>query len=127
MRASSARARRLLEACEGARTPALSGLSPDPLTPREREVAMLAARGLTSAEIERAARALSADSGEPSAASVRQAGGCQPFRAATAPPAGTRIHFAHPSAACVNPQNLPGELSTDVLNPSRAGPFTVVA
>jgi DNA-binding CsgD family transcriptional regulator len=51
MRASSARARRLLEACEGARTPALSGLSPDPLTPREREVAMLAAGGLTSAVI----------------------------------------------------------------------------
>src|SRR5207244_6327477 len=51
MRASSARARRLLEGCEGARTPALSGLAPDPLTPREREVAMLAARSLTSAEI----------------------------------------------------------------------------
>src|SRR5207237_7917798 len=51
MRASSASARRLLEGCEGARTPALSGLAPDPLTPREREVAMLVARGLTSAEI----------------------------------------------------------------------------
>jgi ATP/maltotriose-dependent transcriptional regulator MalT len=51
MRASSARARRLLESCEGARTPALSGLAPDPLTSREREVAMLAAQGLTSAEI----------------------------------------------------------------------------
>ena len=51
MRASSARARRLLEGCEGARTPALSGLDPDPLTPREREVAMLAAGGLTSTEI----------------------------------------------------------------------------
>ena len=51
MCASSARARRLLEACEGAGTPALSGLAPDPLTPREREVAMLVARGLTSAEI----------------------------------------------------------------------------
>jgi ATP/maltotriose-dependent transcriptional regulator MalT len=51
MRASSARARRLLEGCEGARTPALSGLAPDPLTPREREVAMLAAQHLTSTEI----------------------------------------------------------------------------
>src|SRR5207244_10682349 len=51
MRASSARARRLLEECEGARTPALSGLAPDPLTPREREVAMLAVQGLTSTEI----------------------------------------------------------------------------
>ena len=51
MRASSARARRLLDACEGALTPALSGLAPDPLSPREREVAMLAAGGLTSPEI----------------------------------------------------------------------------
>jgi ATP/maltotriose-dependent transcriptional regulator MalT len=51
MRASSANARRLLEGCEGAQTPALSALAPDPLTPREREVAMLAARGLTSTEI----------------------------------------------------------------------------
>jgi DNA-binding CsgD family transcriptional regulator len=51
MLASSARARRLLESCGGARTPALSGLAPDPLTPREREVAMLAAGGLTSPEI----------------------------------------------------------------------------
>jgi DNA-binding CsgD family transcriptional regulator len=51
MRGSSASARRVLEGCEGAGTPALSGLAPDPLTPREREVAMLAARGLTSAEI----------------------------------------------------------------------------
>jgi DNA-binding NarL/FixJ family response regulator len=51
MRARSARARRLIESCEGARTPAFSGLAPDPLTPREREVATLAAGGLTSAEI----------------------------------------------------------------------------
>jgi DNA-binding NarL/FixJ family response regulator len=51
MLASSARARRLLEACEGARTPALSNLAPEPLTPREREVAVLAAQGLTSPEI----------------------------------------------------------------------------
>lgn len=53
MLASSARARRLLEACEGARTPALSSLVPKPLTPREREVAMLARAGLTSIEIAR--------------------------------------------------------------------------
>jgi DNA-binding CsgD family transcriptional regulator len=51
MLASSARARRLLESCEGARTPALSGLAPDPLTLGEREVAMLAVGGLTSPEI----------------------------------------------------------------------------
>ena len=51
MFASSARARRLLEACEGAQTPALSGLVPELLTPREREVAVLAAQGLTSPEI----------------------------------------------------------------------------
>jgi DNA-binding CsgD family transcriptional regulator len=48
MLASSARARRLLDRCEGATTPALSGLLPDPLTPREREMASLAASGLTS-------------------------------------------------------------------------------
>jgi DNA-binding NarL/FixJ family response regulator len=51
MRASSARARNLLESCEGAGTPALLGLAHDPLTPREREVATLAARGLTAPEI----------------------------------------------------------------------------
>src|SRR5207253_3740441 len=51
MRASSARARRLLGTCEGARTPALSGLAPDPLTRREREVATLAAGWHTIAEI----------------------------------------------------------------------------
>jgi len=44
---------RLLEDCEKTRTPALSGLAPDPLTRREREVALQAARGLTSAEIAR--------------------------------------------------------------------------
>jgi DNA-binding CsgD family transcriptional regulator len=48
---SSARAGRLLEECEGARTPPLSGLAPDPLTPGEREVAILAVQGLTSTEI----------------------------------------------------------------------------
>ncbi len=51
MRASSARARGLLESCEGAHTPALAGLAADPLTPREREVGMLAAQRLTSTEI----------------------------------------------------------------------------
>lgn len=46
------RARRLAEACEGARTPPLERLEvPDPLTPREREVATLAASGRTNREI----------------------------------------------------------------------------
>jgi DNA-binding CsgD family transcriptional regulator/tetratricopeptide (TPR) repeat protein len=47
-----ARTSELLGACEGARTPGLSrGVEADPLTSREREVALLAARGLTSREI----------------------------------------------------------------------------
>ena len=54
MLTAAGHARRLLEECKGAHTPALSGLAPDPLTPREREVAMLAAGDLTSAEIGRA-------------------------------------------------------------------------
>ncbi|HWD71382.1 MAG TPA: LuxR C-terminal-related transcriptional regulator [Actinomycetota bacterium] len=51
MLASSARARVFLEGCEGARTPPLSGLGPQPLTPREQEVAALACTGLRSATI----------------------------------------------------------------------------
>ncbi|WP_433801748.1 LuxR C-terminal-related transcriptional regulator [Actinomycetospora sp. CA-084318] len=51
-RAAAARARALAGRCEGARTPALGLLDvPDDLTPREREVARLAARGLTSRAI----------------------------------------------------------------------------
>jgi len=53
--ASAERARRLAERCEGASTPLLRGLAStgrlDELTPRERETAELAARGLTDREI----------------------------------------------------------------------------
>ena len=42
---------RLIGACEGARTPALARMSLVPLTQREREVAVLAARGLTNRRI----------------------------------------------------------------------------
>jgi DNA-binding CsgD family transcriptional regulator len=45
-------ARRLAERCEGARTPALAGGSlVGDLTPREREVALLAGQGLSSRAI----------------------------------------------------------------------------
>ncbi|MDX3662740.1 LuxR C-terminal-related transcriptional regulator [Streptomyces sp. ID05-26A] len=44
-------ATRLIGLCEGARTPALAQLTLEPLTRREREVAVLAARGLTNKEI----------------------------------------------------------------------------
>lgn len=46
-----ARARSLLDLCPGAQTPALVGLEGEPLTRREREIALLAARGQTSREI----------------------------------------------------------------------------
>ncbi|HMF04758.1 MAG TPA: LuxR C-terminal-related transcriptional regulator [Acidimicrobiia bacterium] len=50
--ASAQRARALTERCEGARSPALeTGPQPAALTKREREVATLAARGMTSREI----------------------------------------------------------------------------
>jgi DNA-binding CsgD family transcriptional regulator len=53
--ASAERARRLAERCEGASTPLLRSLATagllDELTPREREAAELAARGLTDREI----------------------------------------------------------------------------
>jgi DNA-binding CsgD family transcriptional regulator/tetratricopeptide (TPR) repeat protein len=44
------RSQRLLETCEGARTPALSDAT-SPLSSREREVALLAASGLTSRQV----------------------------------------------------------------------------
>jgi DNA-binding CsgD family transcriptional regulator len=51
-RALEARADALARQCEGARTPALiAAAGAASLTPREREVAMLAARGLTSQQI----------------------------------------------------------------------------
>jgi len=51
-RAAGARARFLAARCEGAHSPALQLPEvPDPLTPREREIAALAVRGLTSAAI----------------------------------------------------------------------------
>jgi ATP/maltotriose-dependent transcriptional regulator MalT len=51
---SSARATQLVARCEGAKTPALVHLDDEPgarLTPREREIAALAAQGLTSSAI----------------------------------------------------------------------------
>jgi DNA-binding NarL/FixJ family response regulator len=51
-RAAGARAAQLLERCEGARTPALALAGPvEELTPREREIATLAARGASNREI----------------------------------------------------------------------------
>jgi DNA-binding NarL/FixJ family response regulator len=50
--AAATRAHRLAQACEGACTPALAALSaPLPLTPREREIATLAAGGLSNRQI----------------------------------------------------------------------------
>jgi DNA-binding CsgD family transcriptional regulator len=49
---AAARAHRLAQACEGARTPALAVTArPLPLTEREREVATMAARGMSNREI----------------------------------------------------------------------------
>ena len=51
-RAAGARAAQLLERCEGARTPALALAGPvEELTPREREIATLAAGGASNREI----------------------------------------------------------------------------
>ncbi len=50
-RTAAARARSLAARCEGASTPALAQLGAEPLTPREREVATLAAQGLANRAI----------------------------------------------------------------------------
>ena len=51
-RAAAARAALLLEHCGGARTPALAAAGPvEELTPREREIAALAASGASNREI----------------------------------------------------------------------------
>ncbi|WP_308163936.1 helix-turn-helix transcriptional regulator [Nonomuraea sediminis] len=50
-RAAETRALRLAGRCQGARTPALAGLEPVTLTPRQREIALLAVQGLTNKEI----------------------------------------------------------------------------
>jgi DNA-binding CsgD family transcriptional regulator len=49
--ASSANARALLDRCGVAHTPALVGLKAPALTQRERQIALLAAQGLSSREI----------------------------------------------------------------------------
>ena len=50
-RAAAQRARALAGRCEGAQTPALAKVGAPSLTARELEIALLAARGLTSATI----------------------------------------------------------------------------
>ena len=50
-RHAAAVSRRLAAACEGAQTPALAALAADELTRREREIALLAARGLSNEDI----------------------------------------------------------------------------
>jgi DNA-binding CsgD family transcriptional regulator len=50
--AALVRSRHLAEHCEGARTPALSGsVEPAGLTKRERQIAVLAAKGMSNGEI----------------------------------------------------------------------------
>jgi DNA-binding CsgD family transcriptional regulator len=48
---ASLRAAELAARCQGARTPALTGIEAPSLTPREREIARLAASGMSSREI----------------------------------------------------------------------------
>ena len=49
--AASAQARTLLDRCQGARTPATAAVTSSPLTTREHEIAVLAAKGLSSKQI----------------------------------------------------------------------------